>query len=131
MACGFRSARYFFEGTSQAMDRLRPQNRRTRPLVLVVDVHDDTREMYVQSLNCFGFEAIEAADCDQAYRPAWEFHPDIVVTDLALRRGEAWQLIQDLKRETRTQEIPVVLLTGYAAPSLRERAEHQGCAGSS
>jgi len=111
------------------MDRRHPRSGPTRPLVLVVDDHDDTREMYVQSLICFGFEAIEAADCDQAYRRARDFHPDIVVTDLTLDGGEGWQLIQDLKREKRTQDIPVVLLTGHAAPSVRERAEHEGCAG--
>ena len=69
------------------------------------------------------------ADCEQAYRRAWDFHPDIVVTDLTLRGGDGWQLIQDLKGEPRTREIPVVLLTGHAEPSLRERAEHEGCAG--
>jgi len=31
--------------------------------------------------------------------------------------------------EARTREIQVVLLTGYDEPSLRERAEHEGCAG--
>jgi CheY-like chemotaxis protein len=64
----------------------------------------------------------------QAYRHAWESHPDIVVTDLTLRGGYGWHLIQDLKPEARTRDIPVVLLTGYAAPSLRERAEREGCA---
>jgi len=111
------------------MDRRRPRNPPTRPLVLVVDDHDDTRELYVQSLAAFGFEALGAADCEQAYRRAWHVHPDIVVTDLTLRGGEGWQLIQDLKREPRTRGIPVVLLTGYAAPSLRQRAKHEGCAG--
>ena len=111
------------------MERRRPRNPPLRPLVLVVDDHDDTRELYVQSLVAFGFEAIEAADCEQAYRRAWDFHPDIVVTDLTLRGGEGWQLIQDLKRDARTRDIPVLLLTGHAAPSLRERAEHEGCAG--
>lgn len=111
------------------MDRRRPRNRPSRPLVLVVDDHDDTRELYVQSLVGFGFEAIDAADCEQAYRRAWDFHPDIVVTDLALPGGDGWQLIQDLKREPRTRAIPVVVLTGHAAPSLRERAEQEGCAG--
>jgi len=70
-----------------------------------------------------------SADCEQAYRRAWDFHPDIVVSDLTLCGGEGWQPIQDLKREPRTRSIPVVLLTGHAAPSLRERAEHEGCAG--
>jgi CheY-like chemotaxis protein len=111
------------------MDRRRPRNIPSRPLVLVVDDHDDTRELYVQSLVAFGFEAIAAADSEEAYRRAWDFHPDIVVTDLTLRGGDGWQLLHDLKREARTREIPVVLLTGHAAPSLRERAEHEGCAG--
>ena len=111
------------------MDRRRPRNIPARPLVLVVDDHHDTREMYVQGLVAFGFDAISAADSDQAYRRAWDFHPDVVVTDLTLPGGDAWQLIHDLKREARTREIPVVLLTGHHESSLRERAEHEGCAG--
>jgi CheY-like chemotaxis protein len=111
------------------MDRRRPRNPPSRPLVLVVDDHDDTRELYVQSFVLFGFEAIGAADRDEAYRRAWESHPDIVVTDLTLRDGDGWQLVEELKRGPRTGDIPVVVLTGHAAPSLRERAEHEGCAG--
>ena len=111
------------------MDRRRPRNRPARPLVLVVDDHDDTREMYVQSLGLFGFEAIGAADGQQACDRAWEFHPDIVVTDLTLRGADGWQLIRDLQRDARTRDIPVVLLTGHATPSLRERAAREGCAG--
>ena len=111
------------------MDRRRPRNPPSRPLVLVVDDHDDTRELYVQSFISFGLEAIGAADCDEAYRRAWYYHPDIVVTDLMLRGSDGWQLLHALKREARTRDIPVVLLTGYAAPSLRKSAEHEGCAG--
>jgi two-component system phosphate regulon response regulator PhoB len=111
------------------VDRRRPRNPPSRPLVLVVDDHDDMRELYVQSFVLFGFEAIGAADRDEAYRRAWESHPDIVVTDLTLRDGDGWQLVEELKREPRTGDIPVVVLAGYAAPSLRERAEHEGCAG--
>lgn len=75
-----------------------------------------------------GFDAISAADSEQAYRRAWDLHPDIVVTDLTLRGRDGWQLLRDLKREARTREIPVVLLTGHDEPSLRARAEHEGCA---
>jgi CheY-like chemotaxis protein len=110
------------------MDRRRPRNRPSRPLVLVVDDHDDTRDLYVQSLTLFGFEAI-GADGQQACRRAWEFHPDIVVTDLTLRGDDGWQLIQDLQRDARTRDIPVVVVTGNAGPSWRERAGQEGCAG--
>lgn len=112
------------------MDRRHPGNIPSRPLVLVVDDHADTRELYVQGLMAFGFEAIAGADSEEASRRAWDVHPDIVVTDLALRDcGDGWQLLHDLRREARTREIPVVVLTGHDAPSLRERAEHEGCAG--
>lgn len=111
------------------MDRRRPRNIPSRPLVLVVADHDDTRDLYVQSLVAFGFDTIAAADSEHAYRQAWEFHPDIVVMDLTLRDGDGWLPLHDLKREARTREIPVVLLTGHHEPSLRERAEHEGCAG--
>lgn len=111
------------------MDRRRLRNIPLRPLVLVVDDHDDTRELYIQGLVAFGFDAISAADSEQACRRAWDCHPDIVVTDLTLRGGDGWQLLHDLKREARTREIPIVLLTGYDEPSLRERAQHEGFAG--
>ena len=111
------------------MDRRRPRNIPSRPLVLVVDDDADTRELYVEGLVAFGFEAIAAADSEQAYHRAWDFHPDIIVTDLTLRGGDGWQLLHDLKSEARTREIPVVLLTGHHEPSLRERAKHEGCAG--
>ena len=101
----------------------------SRPLVLVVDDHDDTRELYVEGLAAFGFDAIAAADSDHAYRQALDSHPDVVVTDLTLAGGNGWQLVHDLKREARTRAIPVVLLTGYDEASLRERAAHEGCAG--
>jgi CheY-like chemotaxis protein len=60
---------------------------------------------------------------------AVDCHPDVVVTDLTLGASDGWQLIQDLRRDVRTRAIPVVLLTGRSAPSLRERAEREGCAG--
>lgn len=110
------------------MDRSRPRNIPERPLVLVVDDHHDTRELYVVGLAACGFDAIASSDSDHAYRRALDVHPDIVVTDLALPGRDGWRLLQDLKREARTREIPVVLLTGCDAPSLRERAQHEGCA---
>jgi two-component system phosphate regulon response regulator PhoB len=113
------------------MNRRRPRNIPSRPLALVVDDDDDTREMYVISLAVLGFEAVAVAEYTNASRQAWEMHPDIIVADLPpiLREADGWQLIQDLHRDPRTRDIPVVVLTGHAAATLRERAEREGCAG--
>ena len=109
------------------MDRRHSRNIPARPLVLIVDDDDDTRELYVQSLTALGFETIDAQPGCACQR-AWELHPDIVVSELMLRGADGWQIIQDLKREARTRDIPIVLLTSYVAPSSRERAEREGCA---
>jgi CheY-like chemotaxis protein len=109
-------------------DRRHARSVPSRPLVLIVDDHDDTRELYVQALSALGFEPIAAGDCPEAGRRAWEAHPDIVVTDLTLRGGDGWQLIHELRRQARTRDIPIVLLTGHATPSLSERADREGCA---
>jgi two-component system cell cycle response regulator DivK len=122
-------ARLFDLSKFTHMDRRRPRNIPSRPLVLVVDDHDDTREMYAQGLGTFGFDVIGAADCQQGCRRAWGFHPDIVVSDLTPGPGDGWQLIRNLRREARTRDIPVVLLTADASESFRERAARQGCAG--
>ena len=64
----------------------------------------------------------------EAFRRAWEMHPDIVVTDLALPHYDGWQLLQDVKSDTRTRNIPVVAVSGYVQRSVRDRAERDGFA---
>ena len=48
------------------MNRRHPRNIPSRPLVLIVDDHDDTRELYVQSLTALGFETIDAGNLEAA-----------------------------------------------------------------
>lgn len=108
------------------MDRRHPRNPPTRPLVLVVEGHEDTRAMYALALSALGFEVVVAQDDSDAYRRAWEIHPDIIVTDLPMPNYEDWQFLQALKQDARTRDIPVVAVSGYIDRSLRERAERDG-----
>jgi two-component system, cell cycle response regulator DivK len=100
----------------------------SEPLVLVVDDDDDTRELYIETLAMLGFDTLDAADCEQARQQAYDSYPDVVVTDLTLRGDDGWQLIQDLKSDARTRDIPIVLLTGDAQSTSRDRAARAGCA---
>ena len=78
------------------MDRCPAREARTRPLVLVVQRHDDTRELYAIALSAMGFDVASARDGAQAYRRACEMRPDIVVTDLPMPESDGWQFLQDL-----------------------------------
>ena len=108
------------------MDRHRPRNPPARPLVLVVDSDDDTREMYAFALTAFGFETVTADDDAQALHRALIIRPDVIVTDLPRPNYDGWQLLHDLKEHPRTRDIPVVVVSGYTEQRLRERAERDG-----
>ena len=110
------------------MDRRRPRKPPVRPLVLIVDGHEDTRELYEFALPALGFEVVAVRDGEDAYRRAWEIHPDVIVTDLAMASYDGWQFLYDLKQNPRTRDIPVVALSGYVQQSVRERAERDGFA---
>jgi two-component system cell cycle response regulator DivK len=110
------------------MERRRSRPPPVRPLVLIVDGHDDTRELYAVALASFGFETVTVDDGADAFERAWETHPDIIMTEVALPRRDGWGLLEDLKRDPRTRDIPVVVLTGHGESSVRERAERDGCA---
>jgi chemosensory pili system protein ChpA (sensor histidine kinase/response regulator) len=110
------------------MERRRPRMPPARPLVLFVDGHEDTRELYAVALASFEFETITVDDAQRAFARAWEAHPDVIVTEISFPESDGWQLVHDLKRDPRTRDIPVVVLTGRVDASVRQRAEHEGCA---
>ena len=104
-----------------------PRSPRVKPLVLIADGHGDTRELYAVALSSFGFQTI-VDDGAQVFARASEANPDIIVTDITLPQQDGWSLVGQLKRDTRTRNIPIVVLTGYAEPAVRERASREGCA---
>jgi CheY-like chemotaxis protein len=110
------------------MDRRRPRKPPTRPLVLIADEHPDTRELCSVALPALGFDVMIADASADAYRQAWGSRPDIIVTDVALRGRDGWELLRDLKGDPRTRDIPVAVVTGDGQQSVRERAAREGCA---
>jgi two-component system cell cycle response regulator DivK len=110
------------------MDRRRPRKPPTRPLVLIVESHEDTRMLYELALPAMGFDVVAARDGDDPYRRAWETHPDIIVTDLPMPNDNGWQFLRDLRQDPRTRDIPMIAVTAYVQRSVRERAERDGFA---
>jgi CheY-like chemotaxis protein len=96
--------------------------------VLVVDDHEDTRQMSLIVLRSQGFDAEVAEGGDAAFDRACALRPDVIVTDLAMPDGDGWDLIHKLASDARTKDIPVVMLTACATESVKARAEQEGLA---
>jgi CheY-like chemotaxis protein len=99
----------------------------SKALVLLVDDYADNREAYALYLRHRGYRVEEAEDGHQALDRAFRTRPDLIVMDLSLPGLDGWQATRTLKKDRRTQEIPVIALTGHALEGQSESARAAGC----
>src|SRR5439155_15915760 len=105
----------------------KPEPSAARPRVMVVDDYPDAREMYSEYLEYCGFEVVQAANGMEALQRAIEAQPDIILMDLSLPVMDGWEATRRLKADPRTENIPVVALTGHALAGISEGAKKAGC----
>ena len=96
-------------------------------LVLLVENHDDTLEMYREWFNLRGYRVACSRSADDALRLAAELHPDIITTELALACSDGSDLCEALHTDARTRGIPVVAITSWATDDDVRRARQLGC----
>jgi len=80
----------------------------TAPLLLVVDDDVAIRRTLAETLEDEGYEARTAASGGEALVCFESAPPDLVITDLAMPRGDGFALIADIRRRDRT---PIIVLS--------------------
>lgn len=96
------------------------------PVLLLVEDHRDTRQMYVAFLSS-SFDMMEAADAEQALALIEERRPDLIITDLSLPGMDGFEFIARVRGEPATRDIPVISLSGYSGDQHEQRARAAGC----
>lgn len=81
------------------------------PTILVVEDEAAIREMLNFSLGRAGFDVHEAADARQAQDMLNEQVPDLVLLDWMLPGTSGVDLAQKIRHNSRTRELPIILLT--------------------
>lgn len=94
--------------------------------VLVVDDEEGIRVLCRVNLELGGFEVLEAADGVEAMEKARSEHPDLVFLDLMMPRMDGWQVLEQLKSEPTTANIPVVVLTARTSEEDQMRGWGEG-----
>lgn len=87
----------------------------TQKRILVVEDEQPIREMLAFNLRRAGYEVIEAGDGREARAAIADGFPDLVLMDWMLPDVSGLELTRQLKRDAKTAEIPVVMLTARAA----------------
>ena len=93
---------------------------------MIVNCFPDERDMYVHSLELAGYDPIELCDPGHAFETAVRLRPSVVITDTMLAGAAGLDLIRSLRRDPRTHEVTIVVVTGEAFPADRQAVELAG-----
>ena len=85
-------------------------------LVLVLDDHDDTREMYATFLTHDGHFTVESNVAPtEAFDWVRTSQPDVVVTDYRMPGLDGLEFCQQLAEHPDTRDVPRIMLTGITS----------------
>lgn len=97
------------------------------PKILIVEDNELSRDMLSRRLRRKGFEVLVATDGQEGIAMAQRELPDLVLMDLSLPDLDGWEATRRLKKDAKTQHIPVIALTAHAMSGDREKAIDAGC----
>jgi two-component system cell cycle response regulator DivK len=97
-----------------------------RPLVLLVDNHADTRDMYAEYLHVRGFRVIACSDSTASIDFARKSVPDIILLELRMNGMNGAQVLAELRKDPTLARVPVVALTASVLTCERAAAMAAG-----
>jgi signal transduction histidine kinase/CheY-like chemotaxis protein len=109
----FASVPLLYQGATEAVyvpDVKRELDASKLP-VLVVEDNREALFIYDKYLKGTEFQVVPAQDVKEARRALQEFKPVAIVLDVLLQGEHSWQLLQDLKQNDDTRQIPVLVVT--------------------
>jgi PAS domain S-box-containing protein len=83
----------------------------TRPLVLVVDDNPEAAEILVHHLDTGGFRTALARNGLEALKMARDLNPAAITLDILLPEIDGWEVLNRLKADETTRNIPVVVVS--------------------
>ena len=70
---------------------------------------------------------VEAEDGEAGVRAAEEFQPDLILMDGTLPRLDGLDATRLIRKREMLRRVPVVIISGHAAPKSQEEAFSAGC----
>ena len=96
------------------------------PLVLVVDDSLTVRRVTQRLLVREGYRVALAKDGMDALERLVEELPQVVLTDIEMPRMDGFDLVRNIRADTRLRELPVIMITSRIATKHREYAAELG-----
>jgi CheY-like chemotaxis protein len=90
--------------------------------ILIVDDKATSRELLRTVLQKDGYSIIEAADGGEALQKARGENPDLILLDLQMPVRNGYEVLNELRQDSRYATLPIIALTASAMQGDREKA---------
>lgn len=77
--------------------------------ILTVDQEIQITHLYQRYLANHGYQVVPLTDPDMTIEVARELQPTVITLDIASTSGEGWEILQELKTDEGTKDIPVIV----------------------
>lgn len=101
-------------------------NAALKPLVLIVEDEADILTLLKYNLEKEGFRVATASDGEEALLAAGEQTPHIVLLDWMLPLMSGLEVCRQLRRNAKTRDIPIIMLTARGEEGDRVRGLNSG-----
>jgi len=95
-------------------------------MVLVAEDEFRIREVLVDTLLDAGYDVVDAANGIEAIQKVKEYIPDVVLLDVMMPELDGFQVMEQMKANPETENIPVILLTAMPADQGESAAMEMG-----
>jgi signal transduction histidine kinase len=83
-------------------------------IILAVDDHPTNLKVLCSAIANFGWEILVATDGESAIEQAEYAHPDLILLDVLMPGIDGFEACQRLKKNSITQDIPVIFMTALS-----------------
>ena len=98
----------------------------TQPLIMVVDDSLTVRKITSRMLLRAGYQVVTATDGVDALEKLEECTPNVMLLDIEMPRMDGFALARQLRRDPRTHDLPIIMITSRTADKHREYAMQLG-----
>ncbi len=97
--------------------------------ILVVEDDLDNTTLVRLLLKRENYDVLTAENGQKGIAVTQSERPDLIVLDLDMPVMDGWRMIDELKEQKKTRDIPIVVVTAHLLPDERYKAFDAGCNG--
>ncbi len=87
-------------------------------IILVVDDQQPTQQMFRRFMKRTAYQVVGTTDPSEALPLARQLNPSLITLDVMMPKVDGWEILQALKTDLETKNIPILVCSAWAEPEL-------------